>query len=184
MIDITFITGNQKKVQSAQSALSKFDINVLQEKLETPEIQDKNIQKIAEFSVKFAAEKLNKPVIKVDVGFEIESLNGFPGPFSKFVNEWLTPEKILRLLDGEQNRKARFTDVVAYCEPGKESVSFIAITNGVLDMSVSGDNGWGLDKIFIPEGYSVTLANLTDEERVKVWNVEHWQNLAKYLVKI
>ena len=44
MMTITFITGNQKKVQSAQAALDKFGIKVLQEKIDTPEIQDKNIR--------------------------------------------------------------------------------------------------------------------------------------------
>lgn len=183
MITITFITGNPKKVQSAQAALGSFGIKVLQEKIDTPEIQDKDIRKVAESSARFAAEKLNKAVIKVDVGFEIEALSGFPGPFSKFINEWLSPEKILKLLDGETNKKAKFVDVIAYCEPGKEAISFIAQTKGVLSEKPSGDNGWGIDKIFIPAGYSVTLANLLDDERVKVWNTNHWEKLARYLTK-
>lgn len=183
MKTITFITGNQKKVQSAQSALEKFGIKVLQEKIETPEIQDKDIRKVAEFSARYASAKLNKSVIKVDVGFEIEALNGFPGPFSKFVNEWLSPEKILKLLEGEKNRSAKFIDVVAYCEPGKEPISFIAETKGNINENAFGENGWGIDKIFIPDGFKEALASLPDEERVKVWNTDHWNSLAQYLIK-
>lgn len=183
MIDITFITGNAKKVQSAQAALDPFGIKVLQEKIDTPEIQDKDIRRVAEFSARFAANELKKPVIKVDVGFEIEVLNGFPGPFSKFVNEWLSPEKVLKLLDGETNRKAKFIDVVAYCEPSKEPISFIAETYGIISDKSSGENGWGIDKIFVPKDYKVTLASLPDEKRVKVWNTDHWKNLAQYLTK-
>jgi len=183
MIKITFITGNPKKVQSAQAALDRFGIKVLQEKIDTPEIQERDIKKVAEYSAKFAADSLKKGVVKVDVGFEIEALNGFPGPFSKFINEWLMPEKILKLLDGEKNRSAKFIDVVAYCEPNKESISFVAETKGVIATAPSGENGWGIDKLFIPRGYKVTLASLPDEERVKVWNTEHWQNLAQYLTK-
>lgn len=183
MIAVTFVTGNCKKVQSAQAALSNFGVKVLQEKFDTPEIQDKDIQKVAEYSAKFAAYKLGKPVIKVDVGFEIEALNGFPGPFSKFINEWLPPEKILKLLSGEASRKARFIDVVAYCEPGKEATSFTTETKGIIADKPSGENGWGIDKIFIPQGYAVTIANLSDEERVKVWSTTHWEKLARHLTK-
>ena len=184
MITILFITGNQKKVQSAQAALEHFGIKVIQEKLDTPEIQDKNIRNVAEYSVKFAADKLNKAVIKVDVGFEIEALNGFPGPFSKFINEWLSPEKILKLLEGETNRRAKFIDVVAYCEPGKQAMSFMAESRGSIDSQPSGNNGWGIDKIFIPDNYKNTLASLPDTERLKVWNGNHWKDLAHFLTNV
>ena len=183
MISITFITGNAKKVQSAQAGLKNYGIRVLQEKLNTPEIQEKDIKKVAEYSAKFAADKLRKRVIKVDVGFEIETLNGFPGPFSKFINEWLSPEKILKLMDGEKNRSAKFIDVVAYCEPDNEPVSFISETVGKITREPSGDNGWGVDQIFIPEGYEVTLASLSDDNRLKVWNRSHWNSLARFLNK-
>lgn len=181
MISVTFITGNQKKVQSAQEALKSYGIQIVQEKVETPEVQDKNVRRVAEYSAKYAAEKTKKNVIKVDVGFEIEALNGFPGPFSKFINDWLPPEKILKLLEGETNRKAKFVDVVAYCEPSQEPVSFVAETMGTISEKGNGDNGWGLDKVFIPDGHQVTLASLPDEKRVKVWNQGHWRELARYL---
>ena len=183
MINITLITGNLRKVESAQIALDKFGIKVLQEKVDTPEIQDKNIRRIAEYSAKFAAEKLNKAVIKIDVGFEIDALNGFPGPFSKFINGWLSPEKMLRLLENEPNRKAKFIDVVAYCEPGRKPVSFEAETIGKISNKPLGENGWGIDKIFIPCDFDDTLASLSDKERIKVWNTEHWSKLAQFIIK-
>lgn len=183
MISITFITGNAKKVQSVRAALDGYGIKVLQEKIDTPEIQDKDVRKVAEYSASFAANKLSKAVIKVDVGFEIEALNGFPGPFSKFINEWLSPDRILKLLENEKNRKARFTDVVAYCKPGKDPVSFVADTIGEITYKSSGNNGWGIDKIFIPKGYKNTLASLSDDERIKIWNTDHWKKLAHFLEK-
>lgn len=183
MINIIFITGNSKKVESAQAVLNEFNIKILQLKLETPEIQDKDICKVAEYSAKFASDKLHKNVIKVDVGFEIESLNGFPGPFSKFINEWLSPNQILKIIGDESNRKAKFIDVVSYCELNKKPISFFAETNGTIARKPLGDNGWGLDKIFIPQGCKTTLANLSNEERIKVWNTDHWIKLAQYLTK-
>lgn len=178
---ISFVTGNIKKVQSAQEALKNTQIEVVQEDVETPEIQDIDISKVAEYSAKYAANQLRKAVIKVDVGFEIESLNGFPGPFSKFINKWLNPEKILKLLTDETNFRAKFIDVVAYCQPDQEPVSFKAETAGTIAKTPQGDNGWGIDKIFIPQGFGKTLASLSDEERINVWNKDHWKLLADYL---
>lgn len=183
MITITFATGNIKKVQSAQEILKSYGIQVLQEKIETPEIQGKDIRKVAEYSAKFAGDLLKKPVIKVDVGFEIEALDGFPGPFLRFINEWLSPEKILKLMEGELNRKAKFIDVVAYSRSGIKPLSFVVETPGKIANKPAGSNGWGIDTIFIPQGYRVPLATLTDEERVKVWNKDHWIQLAHYLQK-
>lgn len=181
-MDITLITRNHRKVRSAQVVLGRFGVKVLQQELDVPEIQDSDINKVAEYSVKFAAEELKKTVIKVDVGFEISVLNGFPGPFSRFINEWLSPEKILKLLENESNRKAKFIDVVAYCKPGEKPVSFKAETTGVISSKPLGENGWGIDKIFIPDGFQTTLATLSGEERLKVWNSKHWNERACFLV--
>lgn len=183
MITITFITSNKKKVQSAQAILNKFGIKVLQKMLDVPEIQNKDIRKIAEYSAKFAAEKLKKAIIKSDVGFEIEALNGFPGPFSKYINEWLSPQKILKIIEDENNRNAKFVDVITYCKPNNNPVSFLAITKGKITRNPAGENGWGIDKIFIPDGFNETIACLPDNERVKVWNTSHWDKLAQYLIK-
>jgi len=50
--------------------LNDYDIKLSQGKVDAPEIQGKNISKVAEFSVKFAAERLSKTVIKIDVDLE------------------------------------------------------------------------------------------------------------------
>lgn len=182
MKKIIFVTGNKRKFETANNVLNKFGINLTQRDMDISEIQDTDIRKVAENSSKDAAEKLKTPVIKEDVGFQIDALNGFPGPFSKFINDWLEPQKILKMLENEKNRKARFVDVIAYCNPDKETVSFITITEGTIADEQSGENGWGIDKIFIPEGSQVTLACLSDSERRNVWKNSHWEKLAKYLI--
>jgi len=64
---LTFITGNKYKLQSAMKALAPYGIEVEQVKLETPEIQSESSREIAEYSAKYAAEKLQKPVVVSDV---------------------------------------------------------------------------------------------------------------------
>ena len=77
---IVFITGNEFKVKVANVSLEGTGVEVISRKMSCPEIQDENVRKIAEYSAKYAAEKLQIPVLKNDCGFYIDALNGFPGP--------------------------------------------------------------------------------------------------------
>jgi XTP/dITP diphosphohydrolase len=56
-------------------------------------------------------------VIKTDVGFSIDALNGFPGAFGKYVFPQLGSNGILKLMQGEKNRCAFSTEVLAYATP-------------------------------------------------------------------
>ena len=182
---ISLITNNEMKFRNSQRALKKFGIEVEQEKMEVPEIQSSDVKQIAEFSAKYAGNLINKTTIKIDVSFEIRALNGFPGPFVKYVNQWLSPEKILRLMENEKDRYAQFVDCVSLYEPEiLKSVNFISITPGCISKSISGNKGWGIDKIFIPDGKTKTLACYSDEEKEGIWNQTHWFQLGEYLQKL
>lgn len=181
MKKITYVTGNTEKIKNAKHKLEAHGIEVVQATIDTPEIQSADAKEVAEYSAIFAGDKLQTAVIKMDVGFYIDVLEGFPGPFIKYVNNWLQPEKILKLMEGESDRKAYFSDVIAFYEPCGECVSFEIKTNGVIAEEPKGDNGWGIDKIFIPNGFESTLAEMTDKERLEVWKNEHWTTLAEYI---
>lgn len=182
MIDHVFlVTTNEMKFENAQYVLKKYGVNVKQVKMDLPELQSVDITQIAAYSAKYAGERLNAPTVKIDVAFEIRTLRGFPGPFVKYINQWLSPEKILQLMAFEEDRYAQFVDAVSFFTPGHECVSYRSTTPGQISFSVEGKNGWGIDKIFVPDGYSKTLASLTDEEKRGVWNQSHWDQLGLYL---
>ena len=73
MKTITYVTGNWAKIASAKQALEPLDVQVDNVKLETPEIQSDDVVDVAKFSAKWAANELNKPVIKNDTGFFVKS---------------------------------------------------------------------------------------------------------------
>jgi len=178
---IYLVSKNPKKVKIAQSALEKFAVQVEQLEIETPEIQSSNTEEVARYSVKFAAEETGKTVIKGDFGMHIEALGGFPGPFVKYINKWLAAEQLIRLYKNEANKKAYFIDALGYCEPGKEAICFITNTYGRLLIKPQGDNGNMVDSIFIPDGFDKTIAELSEEESVRLWSNDRYLKLAKYL---
>ena len=114
-------------------------------------------------------------------GLYVDALNGFPGPYTRYVDETIGEDGLLKLLEGEENRKAEFVEVFAYCEYGKEPITFKSVTKGVIAKEKSGKYGWSWDFIFIPVGKDKTLANYNDNERFLLWNTDAYYNLAKYL---
>lgn len=74
MEEITLATGNLGKWKIAKDIFDKYNINLLHEKINTPEIQSNDVVEVSKYSALYAAKKLNKQVIKSDVGYYIEEL--------------------------------------------------------------------------------------------------------------
>ncbi len=148
---IFFVTGNVEKFKVAQKALSDYGIEIIQKKMELPEIQDINIQEVAMYSVKYAAEQLNHPVFVTDAGLYINALNGFPGAFLKFMNFWFKSKDILALMSEESDRTAIAKDCLAYCEPGKDPIFFSSEIECKIAPSPDG-SGTTIDQLLIWKG--------------------------------
>lgn len=187
--EVIFVTGNAYKFQVAQKAVHDSGIKLVQKKLETPEIQAESVEAIASFSAMWAADVLKKPVVVSDAGCFISALNGFPGPFIKYIDGWLSPRDLLALMNGKKNRVAVWRDCLAYCEPGKKPKTFVCTFEGVIaqkagKMKFRKDYGW-IDSLFIPKGHTRVLSEESTEEYLQYWSdprfYDSWQRLAKYL---
>ena len=181
MTKIILVTGNMKKLVSARQFLEPHGIEVDNVKMDTTEIQSDSIEEIAAFSAKEASDKLKCDVLKNDTGFFIEALNGFPGAYTHQVMEAIGTDGILKLMRGEKNRKAYYREAFAYCEYGKEPVVFTSITKGRLATRKSGKYGLRIDPIFIPDGYTKTMAHYNDDKRFCTWNTKVFDDIAKYV---
>jgi XTP/dITP diphosphohydrolase len=105
-----------------------------------------------------------------DSGLEVEALNGQPGVHSaRYAGEDCdTPRNnalLLKNLEGELNRAARFNCTIALVDPsGKEHIA-PGYCTGNIALEASGSAGFGYDPLFIPDGYKVSFADLTAEEK-------------------
>lgn len=178
---IKYATGNWAKIMSARQILEPLGIIVEQVKMNVPEIQADTTEEVAEYSAKWASNELKSTVVKNDTGLYIEALNGFPGPYTHYVEDKIGERGILKLLENVSSREAYFIEVLAYCEYQKEPIYFKSITKGKIALDRSGTYGWGWDYIFIPEGETKTLANFNDDIRFKYWDNTGYLELAKYL---
>ena len=184
MKKITYVTGNWAKLASAKKFLTPLGYEIDNIKLETPELQANDVTEVAKYSAQWAANELNRPVMKNDTGFFIKHLNGFPGAYMKYVDETLGIDGMLKLMEGVEDRSAYFKESIAYCEPGEEPIVFEGITKGNIAFESAGEYGWGIiDHLFIPEGENQTLGCFPDDERWNFWSPDAYKDLATYLEK-
>ncbi len=177
MSNITFITGNQIKADYLAKYLGHPADHV---KLDLDEIQSLDLKRIVEHKVRQAYEKIKKPVIVEDVALEFEALGGLPGTFIKFFVENMSFETICSMIDGK-TRNATARCIFGYYD-GKDLELFEGSMNGRIAEIPSGENGFGWDKIFIPQGFEGTRASLSvEDDRRTYLQIKPFEKLKNFL---
>lgn len=167
MTSLTFITGNQDK---ADHLAKHLGTEIAHHKVNLDEIQSVDLHEIVEHKVRQAYEILKTPVLVEDVSLEFTALGHLPGPFIKFFVEDSGLEACCRMLDGFEDRSAIGRCTFGYFD-GAQVRFFDGELQGKITTSPRGENGFGWDKIFVPEGFSVTRAELNDDDYAKVYGI-------------
>lgn len=165
---LIFATNNQNKVDEIRFALpNNFEILTLKEAgidIDIPEPYD-TIEENAATKSKTIFTLTGKNCFSEDTGLEVACLNGAPGVksaryagdgrhFSENIN------KLLANMHGNTNRNARFKTVISLIINGIEQ-QFEGICEGTIIEAQQGSNGFGYDPIFVPNGSTVTFAEMT-----------------------
>ncbi len=173
MHEFVFVTNNQHKLKEIRhiapdfiKILSLKDVGFSAEIPETsPTLEGNALQK-----AEFFHNRTGKDCFSDDTGLEVEALNGLPGVhsarFSSDHDFQKNMYKVLELMQGQINRKARFRTVIALILDGQQYF-FEGIINGNITTEPRGENGFGYDPIFIPEGEKRTFAQMTLAEKSK-----------------
>ncbi len=172
---ILFASHNNHKLKELQSIMpSPFVVSNLNELEDFEEIEESGttLEENALLKARIVYNKYNCNVVADDTGLEIDALDGAPGVYSaRFAGEendsLKNMEKVLDLLKSKSNRKAQFKTVMALIIDGKEHI-FEGVVKGQISEKMYGDNGFGYDPIFLPEGYSHTFAEMSLEMKNKI----------------
>ena len=175
MRNLVFATGNSHKLQEVQGlfkegfALSCLkDVNITEEIPETADnLVDNALQKAW-----YVYKKCGIPCFADDTGLEVEALNGAPGVYSaRYAGEQkdskLNMLLLLKNMTGKENRNARFRTIIAYIDENAQEHIFEGEIRGKIIENMTGENGFGYDPIFVPEGYDKTFAQLSSETKNK-----------------
>ena len=100
-----------------------------------------------------------------DSGLEVAALGNAPGVFSaRYAGEPCSypanNAKLLRELEGEEDRRARFRCVIALCAPDGRAWTVEGVCPGRILRETRGANGFGYDPLFVPDGHGETFAEL------------------------
>ena len=175
MNKLVFATNNAHKLAEVRSILepqfkiiSLEDLNCTDDIPETAQTLDGNaLLKATWIHTKFGID-----CFADDTGLEVDALGGEPGVYSARYageenNSYNNMSKVLTLLGDDTNRKARFRTVIALIQD-KKNHFFEGRIEGDIALIPRGESGFGYDPIFVPEGYLLSFAQLSAEEKNQI----------------
>jgi len=188
---LVFASNNEHKIREINSLLGNHikllslqDINITEDIPEEEPLLEGNALSKARYV--FNATGLD--VFADDTGLEIEALDGKPGVHSaRFAGEnkdsSANIDKVFSMLGDSANRKARFRTVIALILDKKEFL-FEGIVTGTITKDRRGTEGFGYDPIFIPDGKSLTFAEMGLAEKNSVSHrARAFAKLKEFLLK-
>jgi XTP/dITP diphosphohydrolase len=171
-MQIVFATNNRHKLSEISDLLGKsFTLLTLKDVGVSEDIPEDlpTIEGNALFKAQYIYSKTGLNVFADDTGLEIEALNGEPGVHSaRFAGEekdfHANTLKVLGLMQGKMNRKAKFKTVIALIMNGSEFLFEGTISGNILQEE-RGSGGFGYDPIFVPEGKDKSFAEMSLSEK-------------------
>ena len=178
MSKIIFATGNQGKLREIRQIMQDLPCEILSMKEAglDPDIREdgKTFEENALIKARTVAAALQPGeeaiVMADDSGLEVAALGGRPGIYSSRYapTDAERIRKLLSELDGASDRSARFVCVIAIAVNGEVIETFEGEIKGRIALEPKGENGFGYDPVFIPDGYDRTFAELSSEEKNRI----------------
>ena len=177
MKKVIFASKNEGKIREVNHILKDLDISIvsLSDMPEHFEIVEdgKSFEENALIKARKVFEKFNIPAIADDSGLTVEQLKGAPGIFSaryagENADDAANNKKLLQELKKfPEPHKAKFVCAAVYYD-GKETTTVTGNFEGKIIDKARGKNGFGYDPLFVPDGYSVTSAELDQDVKNRI----------------
>lgn len=171
MNKINFITSNKGKIKSLENSfkLNNIDVQIYAQNLDIMEPQFDTVQEVSKYKALKAFEILKEPVLVEDGGFSVFELNGFPGVYTKYILKTLGADGILKLMQGVNNRSAKFVSVATFVNEDATLFQFER-EGGEFEISkekvdIQSPFAWSeLWKIIYLKEYNKNLCELSEQE--------------------
>jgi len=174
-VQLVFATNNRHKLEEVSAKISE-DIKLLT--LEdigcNEDIEETGItfKENASIKSRYIWDKYHLNCFGDDSGLVVDALNGEPGVYSaryagKHGDHNANIDKLLEKLRSETNRRAHFNTTISLIWNGEEHF-FEGIVKGTIRHERSGTGGFGYDPVFQPDGYSITFAEMSLEEKNRI----------------
>lgn len=165
MTTIYFATTNPGKLKEAGEILNR---QVKATPLEIDEIQSLDPLKVASAKAEAYYHQLQKPVLIEDVSLVFHALASLPGPYINDFSKALGNQGLIDLLENKGDKTALAQTTLVFCDGSGQPHTFIGQMEGRIAPKEIGNQGFGWDPIFIPNGYEKTLAQMSSEEKNQI----------------
>jgi len=175
MRKIVFATNNKHKLEEVRAImgahfdiLSLSDINCTEDIPENGDTFEANAMEKA----RYIKDKYGYDCFADDSGLEVTVLNNAPGVYSARYagepsNSQRNIEKLMLEMEGKTERSARFRTCIALLLDDDE-ILFDGCIEGYIIDKLRGDNGFGYDPLFVPQGYDITFAQMSSQEKNRI----------------
>ena len=174
---LVLATGNPGKVDELRALLADLpltlrpasDLDASPDVTEDADTLDGNARKKA----RAFHEHTGLPALADDTGLEVAALDGGPGVHTaRFAGPDATPDdnkrRLLAVMEGVEDRRARFRTVAALVEDDGTTRTFEGICSGTITTEPQGDGGFGYDPLFLPDGRDQTFAEMPPETKNQI----------------
>ncbi|WP_297812422.1 RdgB/HAM1 family non-canonical purine NTP pyrophosphatase [uncultured Finegoldia sp.] len=192
MKKIYLSTGNKGKISEIKKILSdlnysvysKAELGINEEVEENADTLEGNSMLKAKFLKKFTGDI----VMSDDTGLFVNSLGGRPGVYSaRFAGEecddFKNRKKLLSELDGKKDRSAYFETVITIIDEKNKVHQANGRVDGTILTKEQGENGFGYDSIFMPDGFDKSFAQMEDTEKNQISHRKRALENAKIILK-
>jgi inosine triphosphate pyrophosphatase len=158
-----FITGNLNKFKEIQAILP----NVEWLDIDLPEFQELDAKEIIKQKLLEAYRHKDGEFMVEDTSLYFDCLNGFPGPLIKWFLKRLGNAGLAELVERYENDRAEAKTMIGYAKNRDEMYFFEGSIKGRIVLP-KGDTTFGWDPIFLPDGYDVTFAEMSREQKHEI----------------
>ncbi len=168
---LVLASGNKHKIKEISQMLPEFDVVGYKDFGFDFEIEENGttFYENALIKAKTVAETLNLPALADDSGICVDALNGEPGIYSaRYAGDGddnHNNELLLKNMNGQKNRKAKFVCCMVFYKPDGEIVTATGVTHGQILETIQGENGFGYDPLFFSDDLQKCLGVASAREK-------------------
>ena len=166
------VTTNDGKFMEFESALRVPGLTLERVHMKYPELQADKLEEVVSFGLDWLGTRVGGNIVIDDSGLFVDSLSGFPGVYSAFVERTIGLGGILKLMESARDRKALFRTVLGILHDGRATL-LSGECRGEITTGMRGSSGFGYDPIFIPDGQKLTFGEMGTMEKNAVSHRGH-----------
>ncbi len=175
--EIVFASHNEGKIKEIKKLLAPYGIKVKSAlDMNLPDVEEtgKTFEENSLLKSRTIAKLVNMPCLADDSGLCVDALDGAPGVYSaryapnRDFDKGM--EKLLAEMEKSPNksRNAHFSCVISLAWPDGQYKVFAGQVDGKIAFHKMGAGGFGYDPLFVPEGFTSSFAQMSQEEKNKI----------------